>query len=60
MIQELQRDWVNDIPVRNGIACERCCKELYDSHPACLVLGSNPPKKHIHCGACGYKGTRLA
>ena len=58
-IQELARDWTQDLPVKNGIACPTCGKELFDTHPASVILGCNVPKKHIHC-RCGYRGSRLA
>jgi hypothetical protein len=45
-------------PRRNGIACPRCGKELWDSCPA-TTLTSNPPQKNIHC-ECGYTGYRVA
>ena len=46
-------------PHPNDIACPDCGKELWDSDPM-FTLTSNPPKKNIHCPACGYRGYRLA
>jgi len=42
----------------NGIACEKCGKELLDTHPN-MILTSLPPQKSVHCKGCGFKGTRL-
>ncbi len=41
----------------NGIACPNCGKELFDSQPD-IILMTNPPKKHIECGNCGFEGYR--
>ena len=46
-------------PIKNGIACPQCGRELLDTTPN-LVLTSYPPKKNIHCGNCEYKGYRYA
>jgi DNA-directed RNA polymerase subunit RPC12/RpoP len=46
-------------PHRNGIACPECGEELWDSTPM-IILVSYPPKKKIHCPACGYCGYRIA
>jgi len=43
----------------NGIACPKCGAELNDSNPSRTLL-SNPPQKDVDCGACGYRGCRLA
>lgn len=58
-ISECVHDYSVNLPMKNGIACPKCGKELYDSAPA-MLLASNPPKKSVHCGACGYRGMRLA
>ena len=42
----------------NGIACPKCGEELWDTNPM-VMLSSNPPRKQIHCVACGYVGTRI-
>jgi len=42
-----------------GIECPKCQKELWDSDPM-SVLASFPPKKDVHCPACGYHGYRMA
>ncbi len=49
---------INDVRP-NGIECPECKAELWDSEPA-MTLTSNPPKKTIHCPACGYRGYRIA
>ena len=41
----------------NGIACPNCGEELFDSQPD-IILMTNPPKKHIECGNCGFEGYR--
>lgn len=46
-------------PCPNGIACPECNSELWDSNPS-MTLASNPPKKHIHCPDCDYRGYRIA
>lgn len=48
-------------PARNGIACPKCGKELYDSSPM-VTLTSNPPQKNVACMSetCGYVGYRIA
>ena len=46
-------------PHPNGIACPQCGKELWDTHPMC-ILTSNPPQKNVHCPACQYRGYRVA
>lgn len=46
-------------PVKNGIACNRCGNELFDSDPD-EILTSSPPKKSVHCGLCGFRGYRIA
>lgn len=45
-------------PRPNGIACPKCEKELLDTCPG-IMLASNPPRKYVHCPACGYRGYRL-
>lgn len=54
-IHERMRD--ADNPHANGIACPECGGELWDSNPT-FVLDSCPPRKEIHCPACGYRGCR--
>ena len=51
-------NWMRN-PHVNGIACPKCGKELWDSSPS-ITLTSNPPKKNVHCPACGFKGYRIA
>lgn len=46
-------------PRRNGIACPKCGKELWDSQPN-MTLSSNPPQKNVACLACDYVGFRVA
>ena len=46
-------------PHANGIACPTCGKELWDTNPT-VLLTSYPPRKAVHCPACGYSGTRIA
>lgn len=46
-------------PVRNGIACPKCHRELVDSAPDKLLM-SDPPKKNVSCPICGYVGYRVA
>ena len=46
-------------PHRNGIACPKCGKELWDSHPM-LTLTTYPAQKNVHCESCGHVGYRLA
>ena len=46
-------------PRPNGIECPKCKTELWDSNPD-FTLTSNPPRKTIHCPACGYGGSRIA
>jgi len=53
---EHSAEFIGD-PSPNGIACPRCGRELFDSHPH-VVLTSNPPQKSIHCGGCSYRGYR--
>ncbi len=43
----------------NGVACPDCGDELYDTMPN-MMLSMMPPKKHVHCRKCGYRGGRLA
>jgi len=43
----------------DGIACPTCGKELWDTDPM-MTLMSNPPRKSVHCPACGYAGSRIA
>jgi len=45
-------------PVKNGISCPKCGKEMWDSHPM-VILTSHPAQKNVHCD-CGYKGYRIA
>ena len=42
---------------KNGIACDVCGEELYDSDTNTQLL-SYPPKYEVHCKKCGFKGTR--
>jgi len=42
---------------KNGIACPKCGKELFDTDPL-ITLMSSPPQKDVHCNYCDYKGTR--
>lgn len=58
-IAEQAHDWLCNEPKRNGIACDRCGKELYDETPN-MILNSSPPKKKIRCHSCGWNGYRLA
>ncbi len=39
----------------NGIACPDCGRELVDTSPNFTLL-SVPPKKHVGCNRCGYRG----
>lgn len=50
---------LSGLPKKNGIACPSCGKELFDTSPA-IVVPSSPPRKHIHCETCDFKGTALA
>ena len=45
----------------NGIACPAtgCAAELLDSEEA-PVVDTYPPRLHIHCNRCGWRGTRVA
>lgn len=45
----------------NGISCPQCptTVELVDSNPN-VTLTTNPPRKHIHCPQCGWRGMRIA
>ena len=45
-------------PVKNGIACPKCGKELFDSEPD-IILTSFPPEKDVYC-ECGFRGYRVA
>jgi DNA-directed RNA polymerase subunit RPC12/RpoP len=45
-------------PHPNGIACPKCSQEMWDSSPG-LVLYSIPPRKDVHCPACGHRSTAL-
>lgn len=47
-----------EAPRLNGVACPECGAELFDTEPS-IVLLSYPPKKSIHCSACGYTGYRM-
>ena len=56
----------------NGIACPDCGEEVYDNHPGTdegVIVPTKlwvfpsaerdgPPRRHIHCRNCGWKGTR--
>jgi DNA-directed RNA polymerase subunit RPC12/RpoP len=42
----------------NGIACPKCESELLDTNPI-EVLTSLPPKKHIACPKCDFRGYRF-
>lgn len=52
----LQEELKNPHP--NGIECPTCKEELQDTNPT-VVLTGNPPKKDVHCPACGYTGYAL-
>ena len=43
---------------RSGIECPRCCKELYEPRPGCLLM-SSPPQKAMQC-SCGFSCNVLA
>lgn len=43
-------------PRKNGIACPKCGKELWDSEPN-VTYTSYPPQVKINC-ECGYTGFR--
>jgi hypothetical protein len=43
-------------PVLNGIACPECGEELVDSEP--YIITSFPPKRKVHCLACGCTSYR--
>ncbi len=45
-------------PVKNGLACDGCFAELFDTYPT-MVLASNPPQKNVHCEECGFVGFRV-
>ena len=45
-------------PVKNGISCDHCGKELFDTNPS-VTLTSNPPQKNVHCECCDFKGYRF-
>lgn len=45
-------------PVLNGILCDVCNSELYDTKPN-MILASLPPKKFVHCKSCGFDGYRV-
>jgi hypothetical protein len=47
----------NPKPTKNGIACPKCGKELYDNYNG-FVYTSNPPQVGISC-VCGFTGTRF-
>ena len=49
----------NSQPEHNGIACDVCGSELFDSNPS-MSLTSNPLQKNIHCENCGFTGYRIA
>lgn len=46
-------------PRPNQIACPQCGQELLDTDPLSRLL-SSPPKKHVHCDSCSFKGYRIA
>ena len=48
----------NNTSMPNGIECPTCKNELWDNHPAEICDGI-PPKKKIHCPACGFHGNRI-
>lgn len=56
---EERRNFHDNVPILNGIACPVCEEELYDSSPR-ISLMSSPPKKHVHCRYCFWKGYRFA
>lgn len=47
-------------PKLNGIACPKCGRELFDSHPN-ITLTSNPAQKNTKCSSekCDYIGYRF-
>ena len=45
-------------PKKNGIACNVCGSELFDTNGN--ILTSNPPKLNVHCETCGFEGYRVA
>jgi len=45
-------------PRPNGIACEKCGKELVDIAPN-AVCAFAPLRKAVRCPACGWIGDRL-
>ena len=46
-------------PKKNGIECDTCGQELWDTNPN-ITLTSLPAQKNVHCEGCGFKGYRLA
>ena len=59
MMRKYYEGMTSVVPHPNGIGCPKCGAELYDSEPG-RRIASNPPKTRVHCGACGYRGYRLA
>ena len=45
-------------PTLNGIDCNSCGEELYDTYPG-LTCKLQPPQTDVHCGGCGFKGHRI-
>jgi len=52
-------DTINEFgkPRKNGIACDECGDELWDSNPS-VTLTSLPAQKNVHCDKCGFRGYR--
>lgn len=52
--QRLQRQYVDAMLNRAGVLCPSCRTEmlLTDS----MILARNPPKRNVHCPACGQRG----
>lgn len=42
---------------RNGLACDNCGEELFDTHQG-VTLTSDPPQKEVHCEGCLFRGYR--
>ena len=57
--QELQMiNYNNKTAIKNGIDCNDCGEELYDTLPGTIEkLG--PPETPVNCLTCGYKGYRI-
>lgn len=59
IMRDQHRDPFNNEPRKNGVACPKCGKELYDWTPN-YMLAVNPPQKTVRCKKCHYQGYRLA